>query len=276
MHDHTVPDTDSALNARACRLPGVVPLLLVQIRYQAQSLLANGRAVVIGVGLPVILLIASSHGHGRIPASAVAGRAVFGLTLTAWNTHGIRLVAAREAGILKRWRATPLPRSCYFSARIVATTVVAVLAGVVTVLVGVLLYHTHLTASGALGILIVFVLAAAAWAAAATALTAAVSTVEAASPVFILIYFPVIIISGALGTISEPRWLHTLARYLPAQPSIQGATSALRHGPGAPLVSAHDVIVLGAWVVVGLAVALATFRWEPHRPTTRRPGRATR
>lgn len=275
MRDQTVPDTDAATSAHAGRLPSIMPLLLLQIRYQARLLLANGRAVVIGIGLPVILLIASSDGHGRVPASAVAGRAVFGLTLTAWNTYGIRLVAAREAGILKRWRATPLPRSCYFFARIVATTLVAVLAGAVTVLVGVLLYHTHLTASGALGLLIVFVLAAAAWAAAATALTAAVSTVEVASPVFILIYFPVIIISGVLGAISEPRWLHTLARYLPAQPSIQGATSALRHAPGAPLVPAHDLIVLGAWVVLGLAVALATFRWEPHRPTQRRPGRAT-
>ena len=29
---------------------------------------------------------------------------------------GVRLVAARELGILRRWRAAPLPRWCYFPA----------------------------------------------------------------------------------------------------------------------------------------------------------------
>jgi ABC-2 type transport system permease protein len=161
-------------------------------------------------------------------------------------------------------------------ARIIATTLVATLAGVATVAVGVLLYHTHLSATSALGLLVVFVLGAAAWAAAATALTSAIPTVEAASGILTLIYFPAIIISGVLGAIDEPHWLHTLATYLPAQPVIRGAASALRHAPGAPLLPAHDMIVLAAWIVVGLAAAVVTFRWEPHRPTQRRgaaPGR---
>jgi ABC-2 type transport system permease protein len=275
MPDHTRSDPSADVEPARPRLPSAAELLLLQIRYQARLLMANGRAMVIGVGLPVILLITSANNHGHVSKSSVAGRAVFGLTLTAWNTYGIRLVAAREAGILKRWRATPLPHSCYFAARIIATTLVSVLAGGVTVVVSVILYHTHLTVEIAVGLLIVFVLAGAAWAAAATALTAAVSTVESASPVFILVYFPVVIISGVLGTINEPGWLHTLARYLPAQPSIHAATAVLRHTSGTPLLPAHDVIVLGAWIVAGLAVALPTFRWEPHRPTQRRAARAS-
>lgn len=274
MPDRAVPE--QATVAGGDSLPSVGLLALVQIRYQARLMLANGRAAAIGIGLPVILLIASSGSQGHVSASAVAGRAVFGLTILAWNVHGLRLIAAREAGILKRWRATPLPRSCYFLARIVATTLVSVLAGVVTVLAAVLLYHTHLSASGALGLLIIFVLGAAAWAAAATALTSAVPTVEAASPIFILIYFPVIIISGVLGGIDEPHWLHTLASYLPAEPMSSAATSALQHTPGTPLLPAHDVIVLNAWIVLALAVAVLTFRWQPHRPTQRRRGRRDR
>src|SRR5215470_5202469 len=102
------------------RLPNPAALLLTQIRYQAQ-LLASGRALVIGVGLPIILLIASNSKHAHAAATQVAAYAVFGITLTAWNTYGVRLVAAREAGVLKRWRATPLPRWCYFLGRITAT-----------------------------------------------------------------------------------------------------------------------------------------------------------
>src|ERR1700722_20220178 len=99
--------------AAAPRLPGAGRLLTAQIGYQAR-LLASGRAVVIGVGLPVILLIASHGNHHKTSMAHLAGYAGFGLTLTAWNTNGVRLVAAREAGVLKRWRATPIPRWCYF------------------------------------------------------------------------------------------------------------------------------------------------------------------
>jgi ABC-2 type transport system permease protein len=257
------------------RMPSVGRLLAAQIGYQAR-LLASGRAVTIGVGLPVILLIASHGNHTQTSAADVAGYAAFGLTLTAWNTYGVRLVAAREAGVLKRWRATPLPRWCYFIGRIAASVVVAVAAGAATVAAGVLLYHTHLTVSDVLGALVVFVLGAFAWAATATALTAAIPTVEAAAPTFMLTYFPVIVISGIFGSISEPRWLSTIASYLPAQPLVHATAIALGHTAGHPLLPARDLIVLGAWAVIGLAVAVATFQWEPHRPAQRRAARAPR
>jgi ABC-2 type transport system permease protein len=250
------------------RMPSVVRLLAAQISYQAR-LLASGRAVTIGVVLPVILLIASHAPHSSTTPSDVAQYAVFGLSLTAWNTYGVRLVAARESGVLKRWRATPLPRWCYFLGRILATVVVATVAAAATVAAGVLLYHVHLTVEAALSTLLVFVLGSAAWAATATAVTAAIPTLEAAAPTMMLTYFPVIIISGVFGAISEPHWLSTIASYLPAQPLVHAAGAALGHAT----LPARDIVVLAAWAIVGIAVAVVTFRWEPHRPTQRRPAR---
>jgi ABC-2 type transport system permease protein len=262
-----MPDTQSA----TMKLPAAGPLLAAQVRYQARLLLANGRTAAVCMGLPVILLIASGTGHNHPSAADTARLAAFGLTLTAWNAYGVRLVAAREAGILKRWRATPLPRWCYFLGRITATVAVAVLAGAVTVAVAVLFYKTRLTLTAGLAMLVIFILGAAAWAATATALTSAISTVEAAAPALILVYFPVVIVSGVLGSISEPGWLSTLARYLPAQPLIDATTSSLQRTTGAALLPAHDLITLAAWAAAGLAVAIAAFRWEPHRPVQRRP-----
>jgi ABC-2 type transport system permease protein len=256
------------------RMPSVVRLLAAQIGYQAR-LLSSGRAVVIGVGLPVILLIAShAQRSNTTSAAGIAGYAAFGLTLTAWNTYGVRLVAAREAGVLKRWRATPLPRWCYFLSRILATVVVSVLAGAATVAVGVLLYGMHLTVSGGLAALVAFTIGAFAWAATATALTSAIPTVEAAAPTMMLTYFPVIIISGIFGSLSEPHWLSTIASYLPGQPLVDAIGIALAHTAGQPLLSVRDLLVLAAWAVAGLIAAVITFRWEPHRPAQRRPARA--
>jgi ABC-2 type transport system permease protein len=250
-------------------MPSIARMLAAQIAYQAR-LLAGGRAIIIGVGLPVLLLVASHGQGGGTDAAGLAGYATFGLTLTAWNTYGVRLVAARESGVLKRWRATPLPRWCYFLGRILSTVVVAAIAGAATVIAGVLLFHSQVSVGGALDALVVFVLGSFAWAATATALTALIPTLEAAAPTCMVTYFPVIIISGVFGSISGPSWLATIASYLPAQPLIHALTTALGTTPGLP---ARDLLVLAAWAIAGLAVAIATFRWEPHRPTQKRHAR---
>jgi ABC-2 type transport system permease protein len=256
------------------RLPSTAVLLAAQLRYQLSLLLATPNALLIGVGLPVLLMVAAHTRHASLAVSSLAGYAAFGLTVTAWNTHGIRLVAAREAGVLKRWRATPLPRWCYFTGRIVSTALFSATAGAVTVLVGVLFYHVHLSAGGAAGALVALILGALAWAAAATALTGVVPTVESANPIFIVVYFPVIIVSGVFGAINgEPRWLSSLASYLPAQPLIAAVTRALQHASGAPFLPARDITVLAVWAAAGLLAALVLFRWEPHRPTQRRAAR---
>lgn len=255
----------------AARLPSPARLLAAQTGYQLRQLLANGRTTAIGIGLPVILLIASK-GKGSSPD--VAGYAAFGLTITAWASYGVRLVAARESGLLKRWKATPLPRWCYFAAAVAATTTAAVIAGAIAVAVALLLWGSHfdagpavqLTGRGAAAILIVFVLAALAWASAATAITSVIPTVEAAFPTLTLIYFPLVIISGVLFHLNEPNWLSTLVSYLPAQPMIDAAVNAVHHGPGVPFIPARDAAVLAAWAAGGLLVAILTFRWEPHRP----------
>jgi ABC-2 type transport system permease protein len=271
MTDHTAASTRQP----ARRLPFAGTLLAEQVRYQLSLLLATPNALVIGVGLPVILLVAANVRHSGSAVSGLAGFAAFGMTLTAWNTHGIRLVAARETGVLKRWRASPLPRWCYLAGRIVTTALFATAAGAVTVAAGVLFYHQHITATGWLGVLIALILGALAWATAATATTGIIPSVETANPVFVLVYFPVIIISGVLGTISaEPAWLSRLASYLPAQPVIDAMNRAVRHAPGASFVSGRDVLVLVAWIAGTLMAALIVFRWEPSRPARRRPARA--
>lgn len=255
------------------KLPAAGPLLLAQIRYQAGLLLSSGRIVAISTGLPVVLLVAGGTSHGHATASGVARDAAFGITLVAWSAYGVRLVAAREAGIVKRWRITPLPRWCYFTGRITATVIVAVLPGAVTVAVAAGFYHLRLDVGAVFGVLVVFLLGAAAWAAAATVLTSAMPTVEAATPVLMLIYFPVIIVSDVLGTISEPRWLTTLASYLPAKPLIDAATRALTHTSGGISLPGRDLAVLAAWAIIGVTAAVLTFRWEPHRPSQRRTAR---
>jgi len=263
-----MPDSTRAADA-ARPLPNPATLLAAQVGYQFRLLLATPSALVIGVGLPVVLLVVGNARHAGGDVANVAGYAVFGLTMTAWNTHGVRLVAARELGILRRWRAAPLPPWCYFAGRIIATSLFATLAALVTLLAGVLFDGVSLSAGATPSVLPVLVLGSLAWAAASTVMSSVVPGTGAASPAFLLTYFPVVLVSGVLGPLSgEPHWLTTLASYLPAEPVIDTVGRALRH---VPVFSAHDLLVLAAWVIVGLAVASARFRWEPYRPAQHRP-----
>ncbi len=64
--------------------------------------------------------------------------------------------------------------------------------------------HVDLTAASAVAMLAALALGALAWAAPATAVTTTIPTVDAANPIRMLTYFPVIITSGVLGTLSQP------------------------------------------------------------------------
>jgi ABC-2 type transport system permease protein len=257
--------------AAAASLPATGPLLGAQVRYQLLLMMRNPRAVLGSLVIPVLLLVLSSSRHANLSPRAedalVAGLATFGLVVTAFISHAIGLVTGRQDGVLRRWRATPLPTWCFFAGKIAATSLIALASVAIAVAAGLSLYHVHLTTGAALSLLVIFLLGALAWAAIGTAITPLISTAQAAGPVLMLTYLPVILFSGGLGSLnSEPGWLATLARYLPAQPIIDAATRALQQPGDTASIPGHDLAVLAAWAVAGVIVSVCFFRWDPVRP----------
>jgi ABC-2 type transport system permease protein len=257
------------------RLPGTGPLLAAQIGYQLRLLLRTPRAVFAGVLLPVLLLVLRDGGSGgdaQLPA-LVAGLMGLGVITTAYVTHAAGLVAAREAGVLRRWRASPLPAWCYFTGRIVATVAVAGAGAAVTALVAGTMLGVSLDAVMALRLLLAVSAGALAWSALGTAVTALLPTAEGALPLLTVTYLPVLLLSGVLFSApsGQAGWLTTLIRDLPAQPIVDAVTRAL-HGSagGAPPIPGHDLAVLAAWTAVGLLASLRLFRWDPRPPARRR------
>jgi len=257
-------------------LPPVLSQLTGQLSYHVRVLLRTPRAVVGGVLLPILLLfLRNDTGHATPlqQGQLVAGLAVFGAISTAYVTHTSSLVAARQAGVLKRWRATPLPPACYFGARIAATTVLATAGGVLTAGAGAAEYHIHTAPATYVSLLLVLLLGAAAWAAIGTAVSALIPTVEAAWPVLGVTYLPIVVLSGGFGTVGAvPGWLATIIGYLPVAPIVHSVGLALSSANGGPAVSAGDLAVLAAWAAAGVVVAHGWFRWAPRSPGRRRAG----
>jgi ABC-2 type transport system permease protein len=260
------------------RLPGLAPVLATQVRYQLIMLVRNPRAVMAGLVLPGLLLAlqAGKAHHVTMAAAAptIAGLLAFSAVAVAFFSHANALVIAREDGVLRRWRAAPLPGWAYFAGRIVATILLTAASGLVLVVVAMSMTGLHLSTHAVLGLLAADVLGAVALAALGIALTPLISSAQAAQPVLMLVYIPLVLLSGSFGMISNlPHWLTTTVTYLPAQPLINAVSGALLHSSGA-LMSVHDLAVLAGWAAGGLLLSVWFFQWEPHRPAHARPAEA--
>jgi ABC-2 type transport system permease protein len=261
-------------------LPPLGGLFARQVVHQLRLLSRTPRAVFGGALLPLLLLVLRQgdvHGSSAREAQLVAGLAVLGILSTAYITHASGLVAAREAGVLKRWRASPLPSLCFIGGRLAATVLLATAGGLAIVLTGVAFYGAHLDARGALGLLVTLALGATAWASLGTAATTVIPTTDAAWPLLGASYLPIVLLSGALGTTSGvPQWLSTAVRSLPARPMIDGATRALDGAPQQGFaLSGRDLVVLVVWTAAGLLISQRRFHWQP-RPSRHRRGAAAR
>ncbi len=250
-------------------------MLRSQLRYQLILLARNPRALVTALVLPAMLLalelgrvehLGSTTAGMAVLAPRVAGLFVFGAAAIALTSHALTLVVAREDGVLRRWRASPLPAATYFAAKIITTVLAADAAGAVLVLLSMEMAKLHLTAHAAAAMLAAGTLGALALAAIGTAVTALITSSQAAQPVLTIIYLPLVFLSGSFGpTGNLPHWVTTAVTYLPVQPMIDALTRGLT-GSGGALLPAHDLAVLGGWLAGGLVASLLFFRWDPSRP----------
>jgi ABC-2 type transport system permease protein len=253
-------------------LPRLPRLLAGQLGYQARLLSRAPRALISAFLLPVLVLTVRHAAKTPGPAAdtVTAGAAAFGIIMTGYVTHAVGLMTARNSGILKRLRGAPLPPAIYFTGRIAATTLLAVLAAGVTCLLAVLAFGARLAADAVPAALAGVILGALAWAALGTAAASLIPDASTAQAMLSATALPVVFFSGFFFPLAdEPGWLAAIARWLPAQPLADILSQAISGGHGAFSLPARDVLVLTGWAAAAGLIALRIFRWEPARPRHR-------
>ena len=197
------------------------------------------------------------------PQALLAGLIGYGCANTAFAGLAIQLVVRREAGILKRLRATPLPPAAYIGATLVSTLLVFVAQAVALFVIGRIAYGTPFPS--AIGSLILaVVIGAAAFAALGVATASLIRSAEGSSAVVNFILLPMAFLTGSFGpTRHYPAFLRAIGDVLPLKYFIEIVNAVYLRGhalwtqPGA-------LAVLGAWGATGLVVAALKFRWEPR------------
>jgi len=194
----------------------------------------------------------------------VFSMASFGLISACYTNIAISVVFAREEGVLKRLRGTPLPAASYLSARVLHATAVAFLLVAITVVFGVVVYDAHVPElADLLRFIATFLVGAGCFAALGLAISGIVPNADAGPPIVNAVVLPLLFLSGVFIQIGDdaPAWVVWVGRVFPVKHLVDGMRDSYLG------LSFHwsDVAVMAIWMAAGLLVARRTFRWEPSR-----------
>ena len=248
-------------------------LFLHELRAEQLLFWRNREAAFFTFLLPVMffLIFGSVYGkdtlenEGNIKAAAFleAGMIGYGVAATCFAGLGITLVVRREAGVLKRIRATPLPAPIYILAVLASTFLVFLIEAALIVVIGRLLFSVHVP-ERLLSLVVVLLLGAAAFAALGLGVTALVRSAEGSSAVINAVYLPMSILSGTFfSTKSYPGFLRVLADILPLTHYTQLTRDVMVRNQH--LWSDSGAIgVVALWAAIGLVGAVRGFGWQPR------------
>jgi ABC-2 type transport system permease protein len=231
----------------------------------------NPRAVVFTFAFPLLLIVlfnglsagATVTTYGADVAFAqfyTPAIAVFSLVTACYTTIVMGLANARDQGLFKRVRGTPLPMGIYLgswvtSAAAVGIGAVVLLFAVAVPAFGVHIYLDTLPAAG-----FSLLLGAACLASLGVAVASLVKTADQAQPVVQLTFLPLSFISGIWYPLDNaPDWLVTIAHVFPLYHLVQAFGACFT--PDGTLGANHVLALLG-WTAGGLIVAARRFRWE--------------
>ena len=187
----------------------------------------------------------------------------YGAISIAFAGLAIVLVIRREAGILKRLRATPLPAPAYIAAVLTAFMAAFAVEVAGLLLLGRLLFG--IPVPDRLGSLVLaLLLGAVAFCGLGIGVTAVIKSAEGASAVVNAIYLPAAFLAGAFFSPHHfPSVFRDIAAVLPLTYFLRLVRNVMLHGHEI-WSQGTNVAVIAAWGIAGVIIALRRFRWEPH------------
>jgi ABC-2 type transport system permease protein len=250
-------------------------LTAIQFRYVNKAFWRNPASAFFTFAFPLMFLVIFTAllGHYTVQLGTrtvdtstyyVASMASFAAITACFNNIAIGVSFQREEGVLKRTNGTPLPAASFIGARILHAVFIAVLLVVITAAFGRALYHASIpTGLPLLRFAIAVLVGSATFCALGMAVTAVIPNADAAGPIVNAVILPVMFLSGifiAFGN-NTPDWILWVARVFPVR---HFALSMQAGFLGTPF-NWIDVLVVAAWGVAGLLLAVRFFSWEPRK-----------
>jgi ABC-2 type transport system permease protein len=259
-------------------------LALAQGGIELKQFLRTRESLVFTLLFPIMLMVIFGSifkniqiGQGvTLSQYFVTGMIASGFLATGFQNLAITIPIERDRGVLKRYRATPMPKWVYFAGKAVSVMALAVIAAILLLIVAVLFYDLKLpTTAEKWGTFAwVSILGLISFSLLGVAMSAAARTGRSAPAVVTPIALVLQFTSGVFFEYSQlPAWMQQFAAIFPLKWVTQGLRSVFLPESFATQEIAGSwelgktAVILAAWCVGGLILCLLTFRW-----TTRRDG----
>ena len=257
---------------------GTPVLVWQQIRYQNRLFWRTPIAAFFTLVFPLMFLLLFSvlfgtedieitgRGVFSVAQFYAPGLAVFAAASATYTNIGVGTAIARDEGILKRFRGTPLPAGAYMSGLIGSGVWIAFIAAVVMMTVGVVAFDVNIEISKLPAALLTFVTGSACFAALGIALAAASPTGDSAPAVANATILPLAFVSDVFIAVGDPpQWLTTLGDVFPLKHFVRAFQDAFHPLTESPAFRLEHLAVMAAWGVIGALLALKFFTWEPRQ-----------
>lgn len=264
----TAPVALSIARSRRFR-PGTA---LARVRLEQLGFWRNRQRAFFSFLMPVVLLVLlgeldrhAVYSGIRVINWQVPGLLTFGLATAIYNNLAVAVTEQRESGVLKRLRATPLPRSAFVVGQLGSSLIVGVCLTLVFLGAARALFGIGLPVDHVLAFSVTVLAGASCFAALGLAVTALIRDAESAVPVANATYIPVALVSGIFfpGQ-GGPSWLVTATRAMPMRALSEALHISFSGGPGSGFSPERLAVVLG-WAAAGAVLASLFFRWTPTR-----------
>ncbi|WP_149204986.1 ABC transporter permease [Actinotalea subterranea] len=254
--------------------PGVATMLAAQVRHAATDLWRQRVVAIFTFAIPMIWLVVIGVVAGNEAVDETTGVRVMqfvtptavamGVIYAAFPTVAISLVDARESGVLKRVRGTPMPPWVYLAGRVGGAAVFALAAVAAMLVLGVVAYDVQLFARTLPAFVATITLGIVAFASIGTAVaalapTTAVAQAASIGSAVVLSFLSEMFTFG--GT--SPAWMETTGDVLPLKPFAQALQSQLDPYATGAGWEPRRLAVVAAWGAAAALVAVLRFRWLP-------------
>jgi len=252
------------------------PLLVAhETRYDGLIFLRNRQSQFFTLALPVLFLVilasvfsggtvAVAGGSLKVSVYYVPGIMTLGIVAASFINLVISVTTARETGIYKRRRATPVPASVVIAGRALTAVVAALVIAAVLLAIGWPAYGASLPSRTAPAFILAIIVGALAFCCLGYAVASLIENADAAQPLTQAVMLPLYFISGVFVPASQiPGWLRNVASVFPVRHLAQALLAAYNpHTSGAGFAW-RDLGVVALWGASGLVVALRRFSWLP-------------
>jgi len=252
-------------------------LTLREARYDMRAFWRNPASAFFTIVFPLMFLVIFNlifgdqtidTPQGELDTSTfyVPAIVAMGVIGACYTNIAIGTAFARDRGVLKRIRGTPLPALAFLTGRILQAIGVAILLVAVVLTMGVLFYGVDLPTSTFPAFVVTLLVGSACFCALGLAVTAIIPNADASPAVVNASILPLLFISNIfIPTTTAPSWLNDFASIFPVvhfASALHGAFSPFETGSG---FEAKAIAVMLAWMVVGIALSARFFSWEPRR-----------